>query len=104
VLELLQGVEQPRRSTSFKVVLAVAAPDGAILFKGVGESHGWIAEAMRGANGFGYDPIFVGGDTFGKTYAELDSMRKNLRSHRKRVLDEFQAWLGQFLKPQGASS
>jgi XTP/dITP diphosphohydrolase len=100
VLELMKDIEQPRRAASFKVVLAVAAADGEILFKDVGESYGWIAEEARGTNGFGYDPIFVGGDTFGKTYAELDAMRKNLRSHRKRVLDELQAWLGQFLKAQ----
>ncbi|MBN2496287.1 MAG: non-canonical purine NTP pyrophosphatase [Deltaproteobacteria bacterium] len=98
VLELLAGVELPRRAAMFIVVLAVATPDGEILFKGTGESHGWIADAARGANGFGYDPIFVGQDTFGKTYAELDSMRKNLRSHRMRVLKDFKAWLGRYLR------
>src|SRR4029453_2071912 len=80
---------------------AVATPEGEILFKGSGESHGWIAEEMRGDKGFGYDPIFVGATTYGKTYAEIDSMRKNLRSHRKDVLDRFQAWLGQDLKQTG---
>ena len=97
VLELLAGVEQPHRAAAFKVALVVATP-GEILFKGVGESHGWIADEPRGAHGFGYDSIFVGGDTFGKTYAELDSMRKNLRSHRRRVLQDFKAWLGRWLK------
>lgn len=94
VLNLMSDIEQPRRAAMFKVVLCVATPNGDILFKASGESHGWIAPEARGTNGFGYDPIFVGGDTFGKTYAELDSMRKNLRSHRRRVLQEFQAWLG----------
>ncbi len=103
VLDLLSGVEQPRRSAAFKVVLAVADPNGTIHFKGVGESYGWIADEARGTHGFGYDAIFIGGDTYGRTYAELDSLRKNLRSHRKRVLDEFQAWLGQFLKQREAS-
>ncbi len=98
VLLMMRGVEMPRRAAKFRVVLAVASPDGEILFKGASESHGWIAEERRGENGFGYDPIFVGQDTFGKTYAELDSARKNQRSHRRRVLDEFKAWLGGFLK------
>ena len=98
VIELMQGYEQPRRAAAFKVVLAVATPAGEILFKGVGEAHGWIAESMRGDRGFGYDPIFVGSDTFERTYAELDPMRKNLRSHRSRVLKEFKAWLGGYLK------
>ena len=97
LLALLEGVEQPRRAAAFKVVLAVAEADGTVLFRGVGESHGWVAEAARGDRGFGYDPVFVGQDTFGKTYAELDPMRKNLRSHRRRVLQEFKAWLGRYL-------
>lgn len=101
VLRLMTGVEQPRRAASFMVVLAVATAEGEILWKGVGESHGWIAQEKKGQGGFGYDPIFVGQDTFGKTYAELDSMRKNLKSHRNRVLKEFKAWLGRFLKEQG---
>ncbi len=96
VLALMAGIEQPRRAASFKAVLAVADPHGTILFKGVGESHGWISDSLRGDGGFGYDPIFVGNDTFGKTYAELDSMRKNLRSHRNRVLQEFKAWLARY--------
>lgn len=100
VLELMRDVNQPYRAALFKVVLAVATPDGTVLFQGSGESHGWIADAPRGENGFGYDPIFVGTDTFGKTYAELDSMRKNLRSHRKRVLRKFKMWLGDYLKRQ----
>ena len=100
VLELLEGVEQPRRTAAFKVVLAVATPQGEVLFKALGESHGWIAEQARGDRGFGYDPIFVGQDTFGKTYAELDAMRKNLRSHRRRVLQELKAWLAHYLKEQ----
>jgi len=55
--------------------------------------YGWIADAARGENGFGYDPIFVGADTFGKTYAEIDSHRKNLRSHRNEALKQFEIWL-----------
>ena len=98
VLALMAGVEQPRRGASFRAALVVAERGGRILFESSAESHGWIAEAPRGEGGFGYDAIFVGGDTFGKTYAELDSMRKNLRSHRRRVLQEFKMWLGEELK------
>ena len=48
---------------------------------------------MRGTNGFGYDPLFIGNDSFGKTYAELDTARKNLRSHRKKALDDLAFWI-----------
>lgn len=101
VLAMMSGIEQPRRAAAFKVVLVVADPNGKILFRGVGESHGWISETMRGTGGFGYDPIFIGGDTFGKTYAELDSVRKNLRSHRNLVLQEFKAWLAKYCLENG---
>lgn len=98
VLELMQGMQQPYRTALFIVVLAVADPNGNILFKSVGTSSGWIANEMRGTNGFGYDPIFIGNDTFGNTYAELDSMRKNMRSHRRKVLQDFKAYLASVLK------
>ncbi len=100
LIELLRGVPQPYRGAMFKVVLCVASAEGKILFSATGESHGWIAEEPRGEEGFGYDPIFVGNDTFGKTYGELDSMRKNLRSHRQKVLQDFQAWLAHVLKEE----
>ena len=98
VLEKMREISQPYRVAKFVVSLIVANPSGDILFKGLGESHGFISQEMRGNNGFGYDPIFVGEDTFGKTYAELDSHRKSLKSHRRKVLNEFQGWLGKFLR------
>ncbi len=98
VLQFMHGVEQPKRAASFAVVLVVAKPDGEILFERRADSYGWISEEPRGKNGFGYDPIFIGQDTAGLTYAELDSARKNLRSHRRKVLQDFKVWLGNLLK------
>lgn len=98
VLQLMHGIEQPKRAASFAVVLVVAKPDGEILFERRADSYGWISAESRGKNGFGYDPIFVGQDTAGLTYAELDSARKNLRSHRRKVLQDFKVWLGNLLK------
>jgi XTP/dITP diphosphohydrolase len=43
--------------------------------------HGEIARAPRGANGFGYDPLFYLND-LKKTAAELDPAVKNRVSHR----------------------
>jgi len=46
-----------------------------------GRLYGQIAPAPRGANGFGYDPVFViAGD--GRTMAELASEEKHRVSHR----------------------
>lgn len=98
VLDLMKEIKSPYRAAMFKVVLVVAEPNGNILFKGEGETYGWIATEKRGTNGFGYDPIFIGSDTFGKTFAELDSYRKNLKSHRRKVLQEFKSWLARIIK------
>jgi XTP/dITP diphosphohydrolase len=92
VLELLRNIPISDRGATF-VVHFVAMRDGEVLFQASGESHGWIAEEPRGTDGFGYDPIFIGADTFGRTYAEIDPTRKNLRSHRKDALRQLSIWI-----------
>jgi XTP/dITP diphosphohydrolase len=47
--------------------------------------HGEIARSPRGANGFGYDPLFLVPE-LGKTAAELASEEKNRISHRGQAL------------------
>lgn len=97
VLQMMREVQQPHRAAKF-VVRLVVVQGQEILFEAGAEAHGWIAEEPRGGGGFGYDPIFVGQDTFGRTYAELDPVRKNSRSHRKRVLADFGLWVAGALK------
>lgn len=41
----------------------------------------------RGENGFGYDPLFLVGET-GKTAAELSLEEKNQISHRAQALEK----------------
>ena len=59
--------------------------------------EGEIAESPRGANGFGYDPLFLLPDR-GLTMAELSEEEKDLVSHRGRAarriraLAEEQSW------------
>ena len=50
-----------------------------------GRMAGRLIRKPRGANGFGYDPIFVP-DGYDVTSAELDSARKDAISHRGRAL------------------
>ena len=78
LLALLDGVAA--RGARFVCVAALASPDGRVeLFDG--EVRGEIALAPRGAEGFGYDPLFViAGD--GRTMAELSSDEKHRISHR----------------------
>jgi XTP/dITP diphosphohydrolase len=49
-----------------------------------GRWHGEIARAPRGANGFGYDPLFLVPER-GVTAAELADEEKNRLSHRARA-------------------
>jgi XTP/dITP diphosphohydrolase len=59
-------------------------PDGTeLVCEGVCE--GTIAEAERGARGFGYDPLFIPADGDGRTFAEMTDDEKHAVSHRGRA-------------------
>ena len=57
-----------------------------------GEWHGEILTAPRGAEGFGYDPLFFV-PTAGMTAAELDAETKNRLSHRGQAMQKLIAQL-----------
>jgi XTP/dITP diphosphohydrolase len=72
------------RRARFRTVALVAFPDGTEV-RAEGVLPGTIATTTRGANGFGYDPVFVpeGGD--GRTFAEMQPAEKDAVSHRGRA-------------------
>ena len=82
------------RSAQFHTTLVVAAPDKESLVVEADWS-GYIDFAPNGNNGFGYDPLFLVGET-GKTAAELSNHEKNIISHRgqavKKLMEVFPAW------------
>jgi XTP/dITP diphosphohydrolase len=82
LLRELQGVAD--RRARFRCVIALRAPDGRE-WTAEGSCQGRIILEPRGANGFGYDPLFVP-DGFEQTFAELDGATKNSLSHRGRAL------------------
>ncbi len=90
LLGLLDGVAD--RTARFVAVIALAQPDGRVeTFDG--EVRGEIAEAPRGEDGFGYDPVFViAGD--GRTMAEVPRAEKNAVSHRGLAAAKLRAALG----------
>ncbi len=57
-----------------------------------GEWHGEILDAQRGADGFGYDPLFYV-PTHCQTAAELDAAIKNQLSHRGQAMQKLIARL-----------
>ncbi|OLC56697.1 MAG: non-canonical purine NTP pyrophosphatase, RdgB/HAM1 family [Chloroflexi bacterium 13_1_40CM_4_68_4] len=85
----------PDRSARFVCVIALAWPDGRVeTFEGV--CPGRIAGAPAGANGFGYDPVFIA-DGYDRTMAELPSEVKNRISHRARAAAKLRARLASIL-------
>ena len=85
-LELVLGqlADIDTREGAFVCVAALALPDGSREWTTTGVLHGSIARAPRGANGFGYDPIFVP-DGMETTTAELAPQDKDAISHRGRA-------------------
>ncbi|MEI7898914.1 MAG: RdgB/HAM1 family non-canonical purine NTP pyrophosphatase [bacterium] len=82
LLRELEGVTD--RRARFRCVIALCAPDGRE-WSVEGSCSGRIIHETRGANGFGYDPLFVS-DGLDRTFAELDGVTKNRISHRGRAL------------------
>ena len=70
------------RRARFRTVALVAFPDGTEVWA-QGVLPGTTVTAARGANGFGYDSVFVpeGGD--GRTFAEMSPAEKDALSHRR---------------------
>ena len=79
-----------RRRARFRTVAVARWPDGTeIVCEGAVE--GWIAPAPRGADGFGYDPVFVPAEGGGATFAEMDAADKHRLSHRGRAFRAMRA-------------
>jgi XTP/dITP diphosphohydrolase len=82
LLEALDGLPAERRGAHYVCLLVLVRhardPDPLIAD---GRWHGRIADAPRGAGGFGYDPLFEVSDD-GRTAAELPAAEKHVRSHR----------------------
>jgi XTP/dITP diphosphohydrolase len=79
------------RRAAFKTVALVVFPDGSELWA-EGVEEGTIATHARGANGFGYDPVFEPAGGGGRTFAEMTADEKAAISHRGRA---FRALAGQ---------
>ena len=84
LLKNLSGVTD--RRANFTCAVALVDPQGGE-HTVIGKCFGRIAEKARGAEGFGYDPLFVP-DGHDKSFAELSADEKNAISHRGRALEQ----------------
>ena len=83
ILDILRGRES--RTASFISSIGYAHPGGVKTFEGI--VKGKISQTELGANGFGYDPIFIpeGSDL---TFAQ-DPGKKRSVSHRRQAFRKF---------------
>lgn len=86
IIEKLKGVPKEKRKITFSTAIAISNGEKTICE--IGKIDGFVAEEIRGENGFGFDEIFeLEG---GKTLAELSQEEKNEISARKVALESLQ--------------
>ncbi|WP_270584678.1 XTP/dITP diphosphatase [Bacillus smithii] len=93
VLRELEGVPLSKRTARFYCALALAIP-GRETITVNGTCEGFITFEKKGANGFGYDPIFLV-QGYERTMAELLPNEKNKISHRAEALANMRTILEQ---------
>ncbi len=82
----LEGIPERDRTARFQCLMVyLRHPRDPVPLIVQGTWEGRILEAPRGANGFGYDPVFWVPDE-GCSAAELPAERKNTLSHRGQAL------------------
>ena len=88
VLDELEGEKE--RSAKFRTVIALIIDGKETLFQG--ECKGCMAKIKSGAEGFGYDPIFIP-DGFDITFAEMNKIEKGTISHRGKAVEKLVSFL-----------
>jgi XTP/dITP diphosphohydrolase len=92
LLEKLRGVPHDERGAHFTSAVVVARGE-TVLFQAQEEVHGFIAEELRGPNGFGYDPLFFY-PPYGRTFGEVPRADKDKVSHRGKAFARLREFLG----------
>ncbi len=91
LLEKLRGVPPAERGARFTSAVAVVRGNE-VIFEAEEDVTGFIADAMRGAAGFGYDPLFFY-PPFGKTFGEVLRAEKDRVSHRGKAFARLRGFL-----------
>jgi XTP/dITP diphosphohydrolase len=91
LLEKLRGVPLAERGARFTSAVVVARVD-AVLFEAEESVSGFIADTMRGTNGFGYDPLFFY-PPYDRTFGEVPRAEKDKVSHRGKAFARLRGFL-----------
>ena len=92
LLRELESVPEKGRTAHYVCTAVVADPHGEVRATAEGLCDGRIALERHGANGFGYDPLFLVPDR-NKTFGELPSDFKRAHSHRAAALERLRPQL-----------
>ena len=96
LLDELEQTSDDERRARFVCVIAIADKNGEIRCLEEGICRGKIARKPTGANGFGYDPIFIP-DGFSETFGGLSDEIKQKISHRARAALKIIGFLRDFI-------
>lgn len=99
LLERLAGHRGADRSAHYACHAALADPAGGIVATAAGTCGGRIAEALAGAGGFGYDPLFIVSE-YHRTFGDLSPAVKSVISHRGRAMRALIPAIVRHLTPQ----
>jgi len=87
----MKRIPETKREAYFKTVICFyIEKDKYYLYEGI--CNGKIINTKRGAEGFGYDPLFIP-NGFKKTFAEMNEDEKNKISHRGRALEKLRSFI-----------
>ena len=93
LLVSLEGVEKEKRTARFVSAVCLYMPNGAnTVCRGTCE--GWIGFERIGDGGFGYDPVFMVGET---SYSQMPAEEKDAISHRGSALRQLKEKINQFI-------
>ncbi len=92
LLQAMAEIPDDRRGAAFVCTLAVADRSGAIRLEAEGACRGRLTRDLRGAGGFGYDPLFLIAE-YHRTFGELSPLVKHHLSHRSRAFARLRAGL-----------
>ena len=90
LLAQLRDIAPEHRAAAFICTIALVSDSEEVSFTGVWP--GRVAMAATGANGFGYDPVFIP-EGFEISAAELEPSLKNRYSHRAQAMQQLARYL-----------
>lgn len=96
LLKMLKGLPLSKRKAYYACAVALADKDGLIAAV-EGRCYGLIGFELKGAYGFGYDPLFIIPE-FKKTFAELGKKIKHKMSHRYRALQKAKRFFPKYIE------